>query len=33
MELVPGPTDQMPTSMVLSRRALAFSVKESRLSL
>jgi hypothetical protein len=33
IELVPGPTDQMPTSMVPSRRALALSVKESRLSL
>ena len=33
MELVPGPTDQTPTSMVPSLRALALSVKERRLSL
>ena len=33
MELVPGPTDHAPTFIVPSLRALALSVKDSRLSL
>ena len=33
IELVPGPTDQTPTSMVPSLNALALSVKDRRLSL